>query len=62
MLLMFNQLKSLLDNLYNGYDTNNSIKYINILINKFTHAAECTVSLHLDIRTITFYKEKKKNE
>ena len=31
-----------------------SIKYINISIKKFTHAAKCIVSLHLDIRTITF--------
>ena len=31
-----------------------SIKYINISIKNFTHAAERIVSLHLDIRTITF--------
>ena len=35
-----------------------SIKYINISIKKFAHAAKCIVSLHLDIRTITFYKKK----
>ena len=37
-----------------------SIKYINISIKKFTHAAECIVSLHLDIRTITFLSIRKK--
>lgn len=37
-----------------------SIKYINISIKKFTHAAKCIVSLHLDIRTITFLSIREK--
>ena len=51
-------IKSLLDNSYNGDHISKSIKYSNISINKFTHAAECIVSLHLDIRKITFCKRK----
>ena len=43
--------------MYNGYHTNKSINYIDMSINNFTHAAECIVSLHLDITTVT-YKRK----
>ena len=53
-------MKRLLDNSYDGYHINKSVKYINTSINNFDHAAECIVSLHLDIRTITFYKKKDK--
>lgn len=44
-------IKHLLANSCNGYHI---IKYINISIKKFTHAAKCIVSLHLDIRILTY--------